>query len=144
MYLKVSQIFVCFKINYYQNCYNCDNLKRNHWSIFGKNEIMVKFLFQDQNYHHFHIFIILTIFITDRYLNNFQEHLFGLQRLRKPQTSIFFSRENEAVKHDSIEFKVQCLEVFCYHSSRSVILLFHSIFRTTPEISSKLYFVEIC
>ena len=43
-----------------------------------------------------------------------------------------------------VEFKVQCLKVFCYHSNKSTILLFYSIFRTTPEVSSKLYFVEIC
>ena len=34
--------------------------------------------------------------------------------------------------------------VFCYHGNKSTILLFHSIFRTTPEVSSELYFVEIC
>ena len=35
---------------------------------------------------------IITNFKTDRYLNNFQEHLFGILRLRKYQTSlqIFF------------------------------------------------------
>ena len=32
----------------------------------------------------------------------------------------------------------------CYHGNKSTILLFYSIFRTTPETSSKLYFVEIC
>ena len=31
-----------------------------------------------------------------------------------------------------------------YHGNKSTILLFYSIFRTTPEVSSKLYFVEIC
>ena len=56
----------------------------------------------------------------------------------------FFPRENEAVKHDLVEFKVQCLKVFCYHGNKSIILLFNSISRTTPEGSSKLYFVEIC
>ena len=34
-------------------------------------------------------------------------------------------------------------KVFCYHSNRSTILLLNSIFRATPEVSSKLYFVEI-
>ena len=53
------------------------------------------------------------------------------------------NRENEAVKHDLVEFKVQSFEVFCYHDNKSAILLFNSIFRTSPEISSKLYFVEI-
>ena len=42
------------------------------------------------------------------------------------------------------EFKVQCLKVFCYHGNKSTILLFYSIFRKTPEVSSKLYFVEVC
>ena len=35
------------------------------------------------------------------------------------------------------------LKVFCYHGNKSTILLFYSIFITTPEASSKLYFVEI-
>ena len=30
-----------------------------------------------------------------------------------------------------------------YHGNKSTILLFYPIFRTTPEVSSKLYFVEI-
>ena len=44
-------------------------------------------------------FFIITNFKTERYLNNFQEHLVGILRLRKYQTSlqIFFARENEAV-----------------------------------------------
>ena len=87
-------------------------------------------------------FLIITNFKTDRYLNNFQEHLFGILRLRKCQVS--FPLENEAIKHDLVEFKVQCLKVFCYPGNKSTILLFYSIFRTTPEFSSKLYFVEIC
>ena len=91
-------------------------------------------------------FLIITNFKTDRYLNNFQEQLFGILRLRKYQMSlkISFPRENEAIKHGLVEFKVQCLNVFCYHGNNSTILLFDSIFRTTPEVSSKLYFVEIC
>ena len=56
---------------------------------------------------------------------------------------ISFPRENEAVKHDLVKFKVQCLKVFCYHGNNSTILLFNSSFRTTAEVSSKLYFVEI-
>ena len=55
-----------------------------------------------------------------------------------------FQRENEAIKRDLVEFKVQCLKVFCYHGNKSTILLSYSIFRTTPEVSSKFYFVEIC
>ena len=55
-----------------------------------------------------------------------------------------FPRNNEAIKHHLVEFKVQCLKVFCYHGNKSTILLLYSIFRTTVEVSSKLYFVEIC
>ena len=47
--------------------------------------------------------------------------------------------ENEAVKHDLVEFK----KVFYCHGNKSTILLFNAIFRTTPEVSNKLYFVEI-
>ena len=36
------------------------------------------------------------------------------------------------------------LKVFCYHLNKSTILLFYSIFRTAPEVSSKFYLVEIC
>ena len=88
----------------------------------------------------------MTNIKTDRYLNNFQEHLFGILRLKKYQMSFqnFFPRENEAMKHDLVEFKVQCLKVFCYHGNKSTILLFYSIFRTTPEVASKFCFVEIC
>ena len=42
-----------------------------------------------------------------------------------------------------VEFKVQCLKIFCYHGNKSTILLLNSMFRATPEVSSKLYFVEI-
>ena len=38
--------------------------------------------------------------------------------------------------------KVQCLKVFCCHGNKPTILLFNSIFRTTPEVFSKLYFVK--
>ena len=34
--------------------------------------------------------------------------------------------------------KLKCLNVFFYHSNKSTILIFYSIFRTTPEVSSKL------
>ena len=46
-------------------------------------------------------------------------------RLRKYQTSLqhFFTRENENVKHDLVEFKVQCLKIFCYHGNKSTILV---------------------
>ena len=40
-------------------------------------------------------------------------------------TSKFLSqRENDAIRHELIEFKVQCLKVFCYHGNKSTILLF--------------------
>ena len=112
--------------------------------FFGKDEILVKLCFIGLNYHNFHIFII-TNFKTDRYLNNFKEHLLGILRLRKSQTSlqIFFPRENEAIKHDLVKFKVQCLKVFSYRGNKSTILLLYSIFRATLEVSSKLYLVEI-
>ena len=84
----------------------------------------------------FHIFII-TNFKTYRYLNNFQDHSNMNTKTEK------IPRENEAIKHDLVEFKVQCLKIFCYHGNKPTILLFNSIFRTTPEVSSKLYFVEI-
>ena len=42
----------------------------------------------------------------------------------KRHFKISFSRENEAIKHDLVEFKVQCLNVFCYHGNKSTILLF--------------------
>ena len=71
-------------------------------------------------------FLIITNFKTDRYLNNFQEHLFGILRLRntKHHFKISFPRENKAIKHDLIKFKVQCLKVFCYHGNKSTILPF--------------------
>ena len=34
-------------------------------------------------------------------------------------------------------------EGLCYHGNKSTILLLDSIFKTTPEVSTKLYFVEI-
>ena len=65
-------------------------------------------------------------------------------KARNTTRKISFPRQNEAIKHDLVEFKVQCLKVFCYHGNKPTILLFYSIFRTTPEVSSKLYVVEIC
>ena len=56
---------------------------------------------------------------------------------------VSFPFENEAVKHDLVEFKVQCLRVFCCHGNKSTILLCNSIFRAIPEVSTKLQFVEI-
>ena len=50
--------------------------------FFGEDEILVKLRFEGLNYHNF-TFLIITNFKTDRYLNNFQEHLFGILRLRK-------------------------------------------------------------
>ena len=41
----------------------------------------------------------------------------------------------------NLRFNVR--RVFCCHGNKSIILPFHSIFRTTPEVSTKLYVVEI-
>ena len=92
--------------------------------FFGKDEILVKLWFKGLNYHNVHIFII-TNFKTDRYLNNFQEHSLGYQDWEnaKRHFKISFPRENEAVKHDLVEFKVQYLKVFCCHGNKSTILL---------------------
>ena len=74
--------------------------------------------------------MIITNFKTDRYLNNFQEHLSGtLRRYFK----ISFPRENKAIKHDLVEFKVQCLKVFCYHGNKSTILLFIQFLEQLPK-----------
>ena len=56
--------------------------------------------------------LIITNFRTNRYLNNFQGHLFGILKLRntKRHFKISFSRENEAVKHDLVEFKASVFE----------------------------------
>ena len=37
----------------------------------------------------------------------------------KRHFKISFPRENEAIKHYLVEFKVQCLKVFCYHGNKS-------------------------
>ena len=50
----------------------------------------------------------------------------------------------EMFNHHQFIYIYIFLKVFCYHGNKSTILLFYSIFRTTPEVSSKLYFVEIC
>ena len=55
--------------------------------FFGKDEILVKLWFKGLNYHNFHI-LIITNFETDRYLNNFRKHLFGILRLKKYQASL--------------------------------------------------------
>ena len=52
--------------------------------FFRKDEILVKLRFKVLS---FTIFII-TNFKTDKYLRNFEEHLFGLLRLRNYQTSL--------------------------------------------------------
>ena len=35
------------------------------------------------------------------------------------------------------------MKIVCGHYNKSTILLFNSIFRTTPGVSTKFYFVEI-
>ena len=62
----------------------------------------------------------------------------------KENFKLSFPLENEAIKHGLAEFKAQCLKVFLLPWQQIYHLAFHSIFRTTPEVSSKLYFVEIC
>ena len=57
--------------------------------IFVEGEILVKLLFEGLNYHNFTFFII-TNFKTDRYLKNFQEHLFGITEKISNVTSKFF------------------------------------------------------
>ena len=52
--------------------------------FFCEEEILVKLRFKGLNYHNFYIFDHKT----DRYLNNFQEHLFGILRLRKYKMSL--------------------------------------------------------
>ena len=37
-------------------------------------------------------------------------------------TSKLFPRQNEAAKHNLVEFKVQCLKIFCCHGNKSIIL----------------------
>ena len=60
----------------------------NPWSIFlVKKTYWQNFDLKGLNYHNF-TFLIITNFKTDRYLNNFQEHLPGILRLRKYQTSL--------------------------------------------------------
>ena len=74
--------------------------------FFGEDEILVKLWFKGLNCHNFHIFII-TNFKTDRYLNNFQEHLLEYWDWEnsKRHIKISFPRENYAIKHDLVEFK---------------------------------------
>ena len=60
---------------------------RSIFFFFDKGEILVKLWLKGLNYHNF-IFFIITNFKTDRYLNNFQEHLFGILRPRKYQTPL--------------------------------------------------------
>ena len=51
--------------------------------FFGKDEILVK-----AQIITIFTFLIITNFKTDRYLNNFVEHLSGILRVRKYQTSL--------------------------------------------------------
>ena len=50
--------------------------------FFCKDEIFVKLCFIGLNYHNFTFFIITNL-KTDRYVNNFQEHLFGTLKTEK-------------------------------------------------------------
>ena len=53
-----------------------------------------------------------------------------------------FSTNKQYVKIKLMQNETK-VKVSCYHGNKSTILLFNSIFRTTPEVSSKLYFVQI-
>ena len=60
--------------------------------FYGKDEILLILFFINFNLKAYIItiftFFTITNFKTDRYLNNFKEHLFGILRLRKYQTSL--------------------------------------------------------
>ena len=60
-------------------------------------------------------------------------------------TSKFFSqRENDTIKHELIEFKVQCLKVFCYDGKKSTILLFIQFLEQLLKFLANFSFVGIC
>ena len=62
----------------------------------------------------------------DRHPNNSRTLIWNTKTEKIPNVNLkFFPRENEAIKHDFVEFKVQCLKVFCYHGNKSTILLFY-------------------
>ena len=60
----------------------------------------------------------------------------------KRHFKISFSRENEAIKHDLVEFKVQCLNVFCYHGNKSTILLFAQFLEQLPKFLVNFTFLK--
>ena len=62
----------------------------------------------------------------------------------KRHFEISFPRENEGIKHDLVEFKVQCLKVFCYHRHKSTILLFYSILELLKFPANFTLLNEIC
>ena len=119
-----------------------------------KSKFYQYFVFTKEILHRFFSFCISLIFTYCLFvekklvtIKHFLLNFFGGSKYwenTKRHFKISFTRENEAIKHDLVEFKVQCLKVFCYHGNKCTILLFYSIFRTTAEVSSKLYFVEIC
>ena len=65
---------------------------------------------------------LINNFKTDILITFKNTHL-GYWENTKRHFEISFSRENEAVKHDLVEFKVQALKVFCCHGNKSIILL---------------------
>ena len=67
------------------------------------------------------------------YFNSFDLSLIVLRAPLK-----FLIHEFRRLRSDLLNPK--CAFLFYY----ATILLFYSIFRTTPEVSIKLYFVEIC
>ena len=52
--------------------------------------------------------------------------------------------KNEAIKHDLVEFKGSMFEGLLLPWQQIYHLAFLFNFRTTAEVFSKLYFVEIC
>ena len=77
-------------------------------------------------------------------MRKWQFLLIFLKRVKKfPFLRLQMRAKEDFSHHQLVEFKVQCLKVFCCHGKKSTGLVFISIFRTTPEVSSKLYFVEI-
>ena len=76
---------------YFQLKYTCTKFRRNEtnlWSSFwSRRNIGKTFILTAENITIF-TFSVITNFKTDRSLNNFEEHLFGLLRLKKNQTSL--------------------------------------------------------
>ena len=58
---------------------------------------------------------------------------------------ISFPRENKAIKHDLVEFKVQCLKVFATMATNLPSCFFIQFLEQLLKFTLfQLYFVEIC